>query len=529
MALAEPLLKAEHADADASPYWADEGVREVSCASTADTVSEERARADALGVGGKNSGNLLHSIDDKVEVDNAPMHPSLPPLGSPQRAPLSPGRCMEDNNLMTGAEATFTVVNFTMNVGLLTLPCLFARHGWSAGILMAFAGASCACTALFLQNSLVTLVRTDAKEALKNTSNFVGKQVRGIPLPDFPDLAREAIGARFAVIAHVVAQIEIVGYMCCNLIALANGLAATAPSLTEPQAMIISSGIWLPLKTRLFVAERFQVALAAISDRLFAYCALMSTTSMVAIFASLLLWGTEFETWAQPSTLVSDVSYMPASFAVIIFTAGAHPLIPCVMHSTRSRHEYRSALRLSWTFFSIFAIVAGGMAFYMYGHSLRPLITDTQLAWVFFPGGGAMRKTGGIWVLVKLFGSVIPSSRPTVRLLGKQSLDGETEGIGVDLPAGNGGFKSVLVTAPLLCAVAGVSQLLSPYVAAFESAIGCVITSFNALFFPSLTYLAICQPKDIKLRLCAGFFVLVGAALPIATFLPQVLPLAYKL
>ncbi|CAK9109461.1 Hypothetical protein SCF082_LOCUS50866 [Durusdinium trenchii] len=169
-----------------------------------------------------------------------------------------------------------------MNVGLLTLPCLFARHGWSAGILMAFAGASCACTALFLQNS--------------------------IPLPDFPDLAREAIGARFAVlpgkhqrIAHVVAQIEIVGYMCCNLIALANGLAATAPSLTEPQAMIISSGIC--------------VALAAISDRLFAYCALMSTTSMVAIFASLLLWGTEFETWAQPSTLVSDVSYMPASFA----------------------------------------------------------------------------------------------------------------------------------------------------------------------------------------------------------------------
>lgn len=496
MALAEPLLKAEHADADASPYWADEGVREVSCASTADTVSEDAAAADrdvwTEDCVRKNSGNLLHSIDDKVEVDNAPMHPSLPPLGSPQRAPLSPGRCMEDNNLMTGAEATFTVVNFTMNVGLLTLPCLFARHGWSAGILMAFAGASCACTALFLQNSLVTLVR------------------RGIPLPDFPDLAREAIGARFAVIAHVVAQIEIVGYMCCNLIALANGLAATAPSLTEPQAMIISSGIC--------------VALAAISDRLFAYCALMSTTSMVAIFASLLLWGTEFETWAQPSTLVSDVSYMPASFAVIIFTAGAHPLIPCVMHSTRSRHEYRSALRLSCTFFSIFAIVAGGMAFYMYGHSLRPLITDNigrNLHLQNEPGGGAMRKTGGIWVLVKLFGSVIPSSRPTVRLLGKQ--------IGVDLPAGNGGFKSVLVTAPLLCAVAGVSQLLSPYVAAFESAIGCVITSFNALFFPSLTYLAICQPKDIKLRLCAGFFVLVGAALPIATFLPQVLPLAYKL
>lgn len=35
--------------------------------------------------------------------------------------------------IRTGAEATFTVVNFTMNVGLLTLPCLFAQHGWSTG------------------------------------------------------------------------------------------------------------------------------------------------------------------------------------------------------------------------------------------------------------------------------------------------------------------------------------------------------------------------------------------------------------
>ena len=33
----------------------------------------------------------------------------------------------------TGAEATFTVANFTMIVGLFTLPCLFARHGWSTG------------------------------------------------------------------------------------------------------------------------------------------------------------------------------------------------------------------------------------------------------------------------------------------------------------------------------------------------------------------------------------------------------------
>lgn len=56
---------------------------------------------------------------------------------------------------------------------------------------------------------------------------------------------------------------------------------------------------------------------------------------------------------------------MPASFACVIFTAGAHPLVPSVMHSTRSRREYRAALCRSWSIFSIFAILTGGLAFYM--------------------------------------------------------------------------------------------------------------------------------------------------------------------
>eukprot|EP00434_Breviolum_minutum_P014703 symbB.v1.2.012965.t1/scaffold906.1/size153294/10 len=93
---------------------------------------------------------LIRSIDDKqVQVGKAPMPRALlSPMGSPQK---QSGPWMEESNLMTGAEATFTVANFTMIVGLFTLPCLFARHGWSTGIIMAFASAACACTALFWQ------------------------------------------------------------------------------------------------------------------------------------------------------------------------------------------------------------------------------------------------------------------------------------------------------------------------------------------------------------------------------------------
>ncbi|CAL1141287.1 unnamed protein product [Cladocopium goreaui] len=452
MSLTDPLLE------DASGSFPDQSWseikhenREVSVSSSASTAEpspqdtaqfdpEDRglepklANADAL---------LIHSIDDKeVQAGNAPMPRALlSPLGSPQTTP---------------------------------------------GVVMAFAGVACACTALFMQESLVALIR------------------RGIPLPDYPDLAREAVGSRFAVLAHVVALVEIFGYVSANLIALANGLVATVPALSEPQAMLVSTSIC--------------VGFAAISDKQFAYCALISSSAMAAIFATVLLWGTELDTWAEPTTFLKDSSYVPASFAVVIFTAGAHPLLPCVMHSTRSRAEFRSAIRLSWTFFSLFAILSGGLAFYMYGHSLQPLITDNlgrNLELMKMPGGGAMRKTGGLWVLVKLFGSTVPSTRPPVVALGKQ--------IGIRLPAGNGGFSSVLLTAPLLYATAVLSQIISPYIATFESVIGCVITSFNALLFPSLTYLVICQPKDIEHRICARFFLLLGALLPFATMLPRLL------
>lgn len=66
---------------------------------------------------------------------------------------------------------------------------------------------------------------------------------RGIPLPDFPDLAREAVGPRFAVLAHLVALLEIYGYMCCNLIALASGVKAFCWSLTDAEAMALACAV----------------------------------------------------------------------------------------------------------------------------------------------------------------------------------------------------------------------------------------------------------------------------------------------
>ncbi|CAJ1372457.1 unnamed protein product [Effrenium voratum] len=378
---------------------------------------------------------VVQSLDEHEEEDEAAnqMHrAALSPIGSPRRCKQQPGLGMDDVELMTGAEATFTVVNFLMNVGLFTLPCLFARHGWFAGVIVICGGVACTYTALKLQESLVTLIRM------------------GIPLPDYPDLAREAIGPRFALLANAVAWAEIFGYVCCNIIALANGISAIFPSLTGPKSLLVTTGLG--------------VAMSAMTDRQYAYLALTSAGAVAALFAVVLVWGFELDSWDAPSLWLRDAASLPASFALVIFTAGTHPLLPCVMHSTRSRTEYRTSLVRAWTIFTGFTVLTGGAIFYMYGHSVRPLITDNigrDLALHKQPGGRAMHRSGGIWVLVKLTGSLVPCTRPVISAMARQ--------LRVQLPAGHGGWKTMALTGPLLCAIAALAWPLSDYVESFES------------------------------------------------------------
>ncbi|CAJ1361178.1 unnamed protein product, partial [Effrenium voratum] len=82
------------------------------------------------------------------------------------------------------------------------------------------------------------------------------------------------------------------------------------------------------------------------------------------------------------------------------------------------------------------------------------------------PGGRAMHRSGGIWVLVKLTGSLVPCTRPVISAMARQ--------LRVQLPAGHGGWKTMALTGPLLCAIAALAWPLSDYVESFESAVGSV-------------------------------------------------------
>ncbi|CAJ1361177.1 unnamed protein product, partial [Effrenium voratum] len=77
------------------------------------------------------------------------------------------------------------------------------------------------------------------------------------------------------------------------------------------------------------------------------------------------------------------------------------------------------------------------------------------------PGGRAMHRSGGIWVLVKLTGSLVPCTRPVISAMARQ--------LRVQLPAGHGGWKTMALTGPLLCAIAALAWPLSDYVESFES------------------------------------------------------------
>ena len=72
-------------------------------------------------------------------------------------------------------------------------------------------------------------------------------------------------------------------------------------------------------------------------------------------------------TQEEPALLFNNSLQIPSSFALIIFAAGTHPLLPCLMHNTRTRREYRSSVVVGWAMFTVISVVLGGGFFYMFG------------------------------------------------------------------------------------------------------------------------------------------------------------------
>ena len=375
--------------------------------------------------------------------------------------------------LMTGIEATFTLVSFLLNVAQMTLPFCFARVGWSAALLMMLVTGLCMHTALMLQEALVTLVS------------------RGTPFPEYSDLARSAFGPAFATMTQAVAMAELAAYSSSCSINLGKALGAMLP-VSEGTAILTSAAVC--------------VLLSAFSDRVFAYIGLLSSLASVSIFVILVHSGWQAMRWSEDTAYIADPQYIPTSFAMILFSAGTHPLICTVLHSTRSHTELRRAILGAWTVFLVATIGFGSIVYGIFGPSFQPDIIANI--------GGEFRVIAGVWMAIKVLGIAVPMARPLGNAYGRA--------LGVLCPTEIAG---PLVMLPVLLCSAAVALYFADQIEALESVVGCTITSFNVLLVPAMSYILICKPSGAS-RYCAICYAALGGAMsisPMADFVRQLM------
>lgn len=106
---------------------------------------------------------------------------------------------------------------------------------------------------------------------------------RGVPTPDYAELAMEALGSKFALLAHGSSLTELLTFNCMNLICLGKGLVSVFPALSMETAMCLCIAIC--------------VGLSAVPDRHFSYIALISALALLAAEGLCFLGGLELSQW----------------------------------------------------------------------------------------------------------------------------------------------------------------------------------------------------------------------------------------
>lgn len=115
---------------------------------------------------------------------------------------------------------------------------------------------------------------------------------RGVPTPDYSELAVAAVGQQFALLSQASGMIELLTYNCMNLIGLGKGVVSVFPALSMEVAMSLCIAIC--------------VGLSAVPDRHFSYIALISAFAILAAEGTCFLGGLELSDWE--SWQIQDVS-----------------------------------------------------------------------------------------------------------------------------------------------------------------------------------------------------------------------------
>lgn len=124
---------------------------------------------------------------------------------------------------------------------------------------------------------------------------------RGVPTPDYSELAVAAVGQQFALLSQASGMIELLTYNCMNLIGLGKGVVSVFPALSMEVAMSLCIAIC--------------VGLSAVPDRHFSYIALISAFAILAAEGTCFLGGLELSDWE--SWHIQDVFFKRSQFGVV--------------------------------------------------------------------------------------------------------------------------------------------------------------------------------------------------------------------
>eukprot|EP00438_Fugacium_kawagutii_P000344 Skav202898 [mRNA] locus=scaffold131:58666:63898:- [translate_table: standard] len=146
---------------------------------------------------------------------------------------------------------------------------------------------------MVIRRSLGTPGGAGTREAFARRSleHFLRLMSRGVPTPDYSELAVEAVGHRFALLSHACSLTELLTFNCMNLIGLGKGVVSVFPMLSTEGAMCICVSVC--------------VGLSAVPDRHFSYIALISALAILTAEGTCFLGGLEMTQWEPCSSMLT--------------------------------------------------------------------------------------------------------------------------------------------------------------------------------------------------------------------------------
>jgi hypothetical protein len=359
---------------------------------------------------------------------------------------------------MTETEATFTILNCVMNLGLFSLPFAFAQSGYFAGLLVVTA----AVVFIFQGHLLGRVLQQLGSE--------------GIAQPTYADAAQHLFGPITVAMISGSCLLECALYFSASLIVIQQNVYHTVnhlvPELLQGQILIASCAVaWM---------------LSAIPDKLYSYLCMLSALSIIVACTVVLASGMMMPEWDHGDLLIGPVEQIPFSSSLIVFCGATHPLLPQVFHNTRPA-IFRRAVRNAWGIWGAFGITFGAGVYYMWGSRVPELVTlavGRNLAMHPMPGGRQLQMFASILIVFRLQTGLVPNSRPLIGVLARLC--------GLKLRSGNGGLLCCSLSAPLFVLMGLGAHCLGHSIAMFESVSGGLVFTINSLILPSVLYLRLC-------------------------------------